>query len=221
MLKKYAFTLVELLVVIGIIGILAGMLLPTLAAARKKAQTTTCINNMKQVGTALMMYTGDNKNATTEMVDSDNIYYPAKLNKYVGANIWSCSAVEDDKYFLYKEDGTAAGTSDTPFFKVNYVMNATHNSETVYFSTGVKITSFKSSTAIFACENNKNNNPNFAATYNTDKNKTFDLFTLTLAGGSATEPDAVHDTNKTNFLYSDNHVSTLGQVTMRDLYFKY
>lgn len=55
-----AFTLVELLVVIGIIGLLISILLPTLNQSRAKGQTVACASNMRQVGLAFAMYAHDN-----------------------------------------------------------------------------------------------------------------------------------------------------------------
>jgi len=58
-MKHRAFTLIELLVVIAIIAILAAILFPVFAQAREKARQATCLSNLKQMGLAHIMYSGD------------------------------------------------------------------------------------------------------------------------------------------------------------------
>lgn len=80
------FTLIELLVVVAIIGILASMLLPSLARAREAAKVAVCISNMKQTSTSLTMYTDDNSDRLPPLHDNGSVPHKSRVAK--GGGVW-------------------------------------------------------------------------------------------------------------------------------------
>jgi len=88
--QNKAFTLIELLVVIAIIAILAALLLPALAAAKRKAQRINCVSNIKQVGIAFRLWEGDNGDrypmavSTAQNGAKENIYSTANTTASAG-----------------------------------------------------------------------------------------------------------------------------------------
>src|SRR5687767_13462262 len=61
-MKRRAFTLVELLVVVAVIGILSSLMLPAVQKARRAANGAVCLHNLRQLGAAAQLYWGDNEN---------------------------------------------------------------------------------------------------------------------------------------------------------------
>lgn len=82
------FTLVELLVVIGIISVLVGVLLPALSKARMSASRAVCASNVRQIGVGLLMYAGDHKGRLPESTHTAGGDFERtwvySLSKYLG-----------------------------------------------------------------------------------------------------------------------------------------
>jgi prepilin-type N-terminal cleavage/methylation domain-containing protein/prepilin-type processing-associated H-X9-DG protein len=74
-MRKKGFTLIELLVVVAIIAIIAAILFPVFAKAREKARQTVCLSNMRQIGTAMMMYCQDYDDCFPLVMRDDTVNY--------------------------------------------------------------------------------------------------------------------------------------------------
>jgi prepilin-type N-terminal cleavage/methylation domain-containing protein/prepilin-type processing-associated H-X9-DG protein len=135
------FTLVELLVVIGIIAVLIGILLPVLSRARAQANRVVCQSNIRQLGTGILMYCNDNQgyfptcarweNAAYQRYPEDWIHWQSDRNsddsaiaKYVGRGeqlkaLLRCPADTFDG----RQPGVAADPGEGPY-RYSYAMNA-------------------------------------------------------------------------------------------------
>jgi len=133
-LRRNAFTLVELLVVIGIIGLLSGILLPSLCKAKARVRATACKSNLRQISLALTMYVGDFHKypSDTEWAGNALRWDGGKLLSYVGKcrEVFVCPsrkpfvawAQQDDTFdrFGYGYNSFGSGRWESPILGMGY-----------------------------------------------------------------------------------------------------
>src|SRR4051812_2278693 len=94
--RRRAFTLVELLVVIGIIALLISILLPSLSKARAQANTVKCASNLRQFATGAKMWQAEHPKQKFEM----GAYYGNLASLKINGGVWVCPQGEmDGDYF--------------------------------------------------------------------------------------------------------------------------
>ena len=105
-IRRAAFTLIEMLVVIAVIAVLAALLLPVLPGVKARAERTTCLDNLKQINLAIHLYAGDNHdtfpaapNVTGATITTNHwgIFYKRLIISYAGGSspvdkIFACPA---------------------------------------------------------------------------------------------------------------------------------
>jgi len=103
-IRRLGFTLIELLVVIAIIAILAAILFPVFSKAREAGRRTSCLSNMKQMGTGIMMY----------VQDYDETYMPRRGGGTLNDGHWGYAIqpyVKNDKLFICPSNGASSATT--------------------------------------------------------------------------------------------------------------
>ncbi|MBO4620574.1 MAG: prepilin-type N-terminal cleavage/methylation domain-containing protein [Victivallales bacterium] len=200
---KKQFTLVELLTVIAIIAILAGMLIPAVNRARATAQMTACMNNLGQLGKAETMFMVDNKQNLSSVQNYNAVYNQVYcLWEYVGQNeeIFFCPVDKNQDTKKWQWGNTNTDTAD---IRMSYIANqgvhveaTASNDYKTYLGKLKNYSSVERPASVMSLAENKTD-----ATFYVDGSST------TLTGIPSDINDVAHSNKRANYLYLDGHVA--------------
>lgn len=207
---KKVFTLIELLIVIGIIAVLAAMLLPALNKARNKAKATECLSNLKQLGFIVNNYANNNQDWYVSLVPDGavswgqflviNKYVDKSQYKYIGISWWL------PKWFTCPSAKSLAGVSEQDLVRpsATYGIRGDKTAFGVYYpTTFYKVNDIKRPSVF-----------NYITeTFNTTSLRT-DSRCYNYCGSSNNTYIWMHHNKKANAFFLDGHVAAFGADTI-------
>ncbi|HEY9250224.1 MAG TPA: prepilin-type N-terminal cleavage/methylation domain-containing protein [Rariglobus sp.] len=219
--RKRAFTLVELLTVIAIIGILAAIIIPVVGKVRQSANNATCASNLRQIGTALSSFVADNRGTLPgyeKIKDKDGEFYGlvtsagpqwyvdngkptralcSQLAAYLGVNQGNAST-GIAKIFVCPSSPTAADAIPAAsYYMATQVLTSAGVLKRPFAFNGVRSLRY----------NEIANPPKAVALFDLDA----EFLTLLGVGSAASTPEqSIHGTTR-NVLYFDGHVASVNK----------